>query len=87
VGSGWTTTTYTLATDPGWSTTRRATAPHLEAVRIGDPTQGSFSKIEHRFDNLKVAINGTGNLLTGPEFTYGNSGSRHFHTGEIRNHQ
>ena len=82
VGSPWTTTTYTPATG-----SRLVNNSTSSVATFGG---GSYSRIdssgraEFRFDNLKVAINGTEYTLNGSlDTTYGFSGSRTY-TGEIR---
>jgi hypothetical protein len=87
VGSNWSTTTYTPDTGSRLvnnSTSNVATFGGGSYSVIASPPQGSSARVEHRFDNLKVAINGTEYTLNGSlEFTYGFSGYP-THTGEIR---
>jgi hypothetical protein len=83
VGSSTKTTTYTPATGSRLvnnSTTNVATFGGGSYSMIQYPSAG----VERRFDNLKVAINGTEYTLNGSlDTTYGFSGSRTY-TGEIR---
>ena len=89
VGSSWTTTTYTPA--PGSRlvnnrTSNVATFGGGSYSVISSPApQGSSGRVEYRFDNLKVAINGTDYTLSGSlETTYGFSSGSTTYTGEIR---
>jgi hypothetical protein len=81
VGSGTTTTTYTPAS--GSRLLNNATS------NVATSGGGSYSKTqsgnrwEQRFDNLKVAINGTEYTLTGSLDTEG-AGSSRTYTGEVR---
>jgi hypothetical protein len=89
VGSQWSTTTYTPATGSRLvnnSTTNVATfgGGSYSAIQY-PPPQGSSASVEYRFDNLKIAINGTEYTLNGSlEITYGSSSGSRTHTGEIR---
>jgi len=89
VGSDWTTTTYTPATGSRLvnnSTGNVATfGGGSYSVIQYPPPQGSAGRVESRFDNLKVAINGTDYTLSGSlEKTYGFSSASTTYTGEIR---
>jgi len=88
VGSNYGTTTYTPATG---SRLVNNTTSNVATFGGGSysliqspPAQGTSTRLEYRFDALKVAINGTEYTLNGSlEITYAFSGSR-THTGEIR---
>ena len=89
VGSAWTTTTYTPAAGSRLvnnSTGNVATfGGGSYSVIQYPPPQGSSGRVESRFDNLKVAINGTDYTLSGSlERTYGFSSGSTTYTGEIR---
>jgi hypothetical protein len=88
VGSSRKATTYTPASGSRLvnnSTTNVATFGGGSYTRIQlPPLQGTTSRAEQRFDNLKVAINGTEYALDGSLVsTYGSSGPTTY-TGEIR---
>lgn len=89
VGSNWSTTTYTPATGSRLVNNRTsnvATFGGGSYSRIQyPPPQGSSTRVEYRFDTLKVAINGTDYTLNGDlEFTYGFTSLSTTYTGEIR---
>jgi hypothetical protein len=89
VGSSTKTMTYTPTTGSRLvnnSTTNVATFGGGSYSKIQyPPPQGWASRSEQRFDNLKVAINGTEYTVNGSlETTFGFSGSQRTHTGEIR---
>jgi hypothetical protein len=83
IGSSTQTTTYTPAAGSRLvenSTTNVATFGGGSYSMIRYPAKGT----EQRFDNLKIAINGTEYTLNGSiDTTYGSSGSN-IHAGEVR---
>jgi hypothetical protein len=89
VGSPYRTTTYTPATGSRLvnnSTGNQATFGGGSYSQIGyPPPQGSSARAESRFDNLKVAINGSEYTLNGSlEFTFGFRSGSTTYSGEIR---
>jgi hypothetical protein len=89
VGSTYRTTTYTPATGSRLvnnSTGNVATFGGGSYSEIGYPApQGSSARAESRFDNLKVAINGSEYTLNGSlEFTFGFRSGSTTYSGEIR---